>query len=65
MVNVPSSTNDDADAAQVRRLAIDNHIPLVTNGEIGQILIRCLGEVKLGEVPIKSWQEYLQPKISK
>lgn len=65
MVNVPSSTNDDADAAQVRRLAIDNHIPLVTNGEIGQILIRCLGEVQLGEVPIKSWQEYLQPKISK
>ena len=61
MVNVPSSTHDDADAAVVRRLAIDNHIPLVTNGEIGLILLRCLGEIKLADVPIKSWQEYVQP----
>jgi carbamoyl-phosphate synthase large subunit len=61
MVNVPSSTKDDADARDIRRLAIDNHIPLVTNAEIGVILLRCLGEIKLGDVPIKSWQEYVKP----
>ncbi len=60
MINVPSSTDDDADAAEVRRLAIDNHIPLVTNAEIGVVLLRALGEVKFGEVPIKSWQQYVQ-----
>ncbi|HVQ44907.1 MAG TPA: carbamoyl-phosphate synthase (glutamine-hydrolyzing) large subunit [Candidatus Saccharimonadia bacterium] len=62
MVNVPSSTNDDTDAAEIRRLAIDNHIPLVTNAEIGVVLLRALGEIKLSEIPITSWQEYVQPE---
>lgn len=65
MVNVPSSTKDDADARDIRRLAIDNHIPLVTNAEIGLILLHALGEITLGDVPIKSWQEYVNPVISK
>jgi carbamoyl-phosphate synthase large subunit len=60
MINIPSSTHDDADAAQVRRLAIDNHIPLVTNAEIGIILLRSLGEINIAEMPINSWQDYLR-----
>lgn len=59
MINVPSSTNDDADAAEVRRLAIDNHIPLVTNAEIAIILLRALGEIDLAGVPVTSWQDYM------
>jgi len=65
MINVPSSTQDDADARDIRRLAIDNHIPLVTNAETGVILLRCLGEIKLSDVPIKSWQEYVTPSSTK
>jgi carbamoyl-phosphate synthase large subunit len=61
MVNVPSSTHDDADAAVVRRLAIDNHIPLVTNGEIGLTLLRALGEINLADIPLQSWQQYVKP----
>ena len=59
MVSVPC-TNDDADAVVGRRLAIDNHIPLVTNGEIDLILLRCPGERKLADVPIKPRQEYVE-----
>jgi carbamoyl-phosphate synthase large subunit len=64
MINVPSSTHDDADAAEVRRLAIDNHIPLVTNGEIGIILLRSLGEVNLADMPLAAWQDYMSLKQS-
>ncbi len=65
MINIPSSTKDDADARDIRRLAIDNHIPLVTNAEIGVILLRALSEIKLENVPIKSWQEYVKPETAK
>jgi carbamoyl-phosphate synthase large subunit len=60
MINVPSRKADDADARDIRRLAIDNHIPLVTNAEIGVIALRCLAEVNIDEVPIASWQEFVR-----
>ncbi len=61
MVNIPSSTKDDADARDIRRLAIDNHIPLVTNAEVGIIVLRCLAEVDLSRVQLKSWQQFVHP----
>jgi hypothetical protein len=60
MINVPSWTADDRDAYDIRRLAIDNHIPLVTNAEVGAIVLRCLGEVDLSKLPIRSWQDYVR-----
>src|SRR6185312_3122096 len=54
MLNVPSWTADDRDAYDIRRLAIDNHIPLVTNAEIAVIVLRCLGEVDLRNIQLKS-----------
>jgi carbamoyl-phosphate synthase large subunit len=60
MINVPSWTADDRDAFNIRRLAIDNHIPLVTNAEVGAIVLRCLGEVDLSKLPIRSWQDYVR-----
>ncbi|HEX3082004.1 MAG TPA: carbamoyl-phosphate synthase (glutamine-hydrolyzing) large subunit [Candidatus Saccharimonadia bacterium] len=61
MINVPSGTGDDADARHIRRLAVDHHIPLVTNAEIAVILLRCLGELKPTDLPVTSWQEYTSP----
>jgi carbamoyl-phosphate synthase large subunit len=61
MINVPSTTSDDLDARDIRRLAIDNHIPLVTNAEIGVILMRCLGELRSIDIPMMSWQDFLMP----
>jgi carbamoyl-phosphate synthase large subunit len=60
MINVPSSTADDRDAFDIRRLAIDNHIPLVTNAEIGTIVLRCLADVNLTDIRLSSWQDYVQ-----
>jgi carbamoylphosphate synthase large subunit len=59
MVNVPSSTNDSKDAYIIRRLAIDNHIPLVTNAETGRLLLRCLADDQLLSHPPRAWQDYV------
>lgn len=60
MINVPHTTEDDRDAFDIRRLAIDNHIPLVTNAEVGTLLLRCLAEVDLSTMRLRSWQELVQ-----
>jgi carbamoyl-phosphate synthase large subunit len=41
----------------IRRLAIDHHIPLITNLQLAQILLQCLCEIDPKELPIHSWQE--------
>jgi len=56
MVNIPSA-DDTVDAYKIRRLAIDNHIPLMTNGETGRLLLHCLAE-KNPHQP-RAWQEYV------
>jgi carbamoyl-phosphate synthase large subunit len=61
MINVPQQHIDDKDARDIRRLAIDNHIPLVTNAEIGLIVLACLGEVDIDHTELKSWQEFVLP----
>lgn len=43
MVIVPDiDATDEADAYLIRRYAVDNHIPLMTNPETGRLLLRCL-----------------------
>ncbi len=56
---IPSVTQDNQDAYIIRRLAIDSHIPLVTNAETGRLLLRCLGDDKLLSRP-KAWQDYVR-----
>jgi carbamoyl-phosphate synthase large subunit len=60
VVSVPSSRNDSRDAYRIRRLAIDSHIPLVTDAETGRLLLRCLGDSKLLQSPPKAWQDYVK-----
>ncbi len=57
VINVPTSGPADHDAYLIRRLAIDHHIPLMTNAETARVLLRCLAEVDLEKLEPKSWQE--------
>jgi len=65
LVSIPSWTNDTHDAYVIRRLAIDNHLPLMTNAEVGRLLMHCLGDPTLDSKEPKSWQEYLAPHSAK
>ena len=60
IINIPKG-NSGARATGgylIRRLAIDHHIPLITNLQLAQIFLQCLGEIDIGELPIHSWQEF-------
>ncbi|HUD06585.1 MAG TPA: carbamoyl-phosphate synthase (glutamine-hydrolyzing) large subunit [Candidatus Saccharimonadales bacterium] len=59
MINIPSLTEANGDAYKIRRLAIDNHMPLLTNAETGRLLLRCLSDASLKEVNPKYWKEYI------
>jgi carbamoyl-phosphate synthase large subunit len=59
MINIPSWIADDTDAYTIRRLAIDNHVPLLTNAETGRLLLRCLSNKNLAHRLPKYWDEYV------
>lgn len=59
IINVPSKGTLNSDGYKIRRSAIDNNIPLVTNAETGRLLMRCLAEIDSDKLAPKSWQEYL------
>lgn len=61
IINIPrhiSFANHQTDGFKIRRLAIDNHIPLITNLHIAQLFLQCLLEIDPKKIPIKAWQEY-------
>jgi len=60
IINIPKNTDitEKTDGYKIRRLAIDNHIPLITNLQIAKLFLRCLTQIKIEQIPIKSWQEY-------
>jgi carbamoyl-phosphate synthase large subunit len=60
MVCIPSFVHDNQDAYIIRRLAVDNHIPLFTNSESGRLFMRCLADKKLIDAEPKAWQDYLK-----
>ncbi|PID30859.1 carbamoyl phosphate synthase large subunit [Candidatus Saccharibacteria bacterium] len=59
MVSIPSREETSEHAYTIRRLAIDNHIPLFTNAETGRLLLRCLLEPSLSDLQPKHWREYV------
>lgn len=64
IINTPQTqgpSKQDSDGFTIRRLAIDHHIPLITNVQIAELLLRALVELN-EEAEIYSWQEYLQTK---
>lgn len=60
MINIPTTVRSGSDSYIIRRLAIDNHIPLFTNAETGRLLLRCLTSPDLQDMSPKSWEEYVE-----
>lgn len=59
VINIPSqlTISSPTDGFLIRRMAIDHHIPLITNVQIAQIIMKCLVEFKGETLPVKSWRE--------
>ncbi len=66
IINIPTATglNTNTDGFAIRRMAVDHHIPLITNLQITQIMLQCLIDFK-GKPPesVLSWQEYIQRHV--
>lgn len=62
VINIPShlTVNSQTDGFTIRRMAIDHHIPLITNVQIAQIILQCLINFKGKTLPVKSWQEMME-----
>lgn len=61
IINIPSGggTHQQTDGYKIRRLAIDHHLPLITNLQIAQLFLQCLCELNDTTIPLKSWREFL------
>ncbi len=68
IINIPTANqiNTETDGYIIRRMAVDHHIPLITNLQIAQIMLQCLINFK-GKPPetVLSWQEYIQRHMRK
>jgi carbamoyl-phosphate synthase large subunit len=65
IVNIPRkqvSNEHQTDGYLIRRLAIDYHVPLVTNLQIAPILLQCLTELDWKNREVKSWQEFARKR---
>ena len=60
IVNIPKnhSKRELTNGYRIRRGAIDHNIPLITNVRLAKAFIDAFCEMKLGDIKIKSWQEY-------
>ncbi len=62
IVNIPRSSPTGthlSDGYVIRRLAIDHHIPLVTNLQLAHLFLHCLSEINPEQITIKSWNDYV------
>ena len=57
-VVVPRIDIEDIDGYTIRRLAVDHHLPLLTNAETGRLLLRALTNKNLQDIEPKAWDEY-------
>ena len=60
IVNIPKnhSKRELTNGYRIRRGAIDHNIPLITYARLASAFIEAFCELKLGDIQIKSWQEY-------
>jgi carbamoyl-phosphate synthase large subunit len=61
VINIPKNyaPAEITDGYLIRRKAVDNNIPLVTNLQLAKLLVQSLGKYSLEDLKIKAWQEYL------
>jgi hypothetical protein len=64
IINIPSSMTglQQTDGFLIRRLAIDHHIPLITNAQIALISLQCLVNLWGKKLPVESWQNLVLKK---
>lgn len=65
IINLPQGyrMNTQSDGYQIRRLAIDNQVPLITNAQLAKVILQCLAqEIHLQEIPVKSWRDFMEKK---
>lgn len=65
IINIPrrlrhTEESNITDGFKIRRLAVDHHIPLVTNLQNAKLLLQSLVELFDKPVMVKSWDEYLK-----
>ena len=65
IINIPTNQSSQAqtDGFFIRRMAIDHHIPLITNIQGAQIILQCLIDLQETDLPMRSWREIVHPKI--
>lgn len=59
VINIPGLQDTTTDGSIIRRLAIDNHLPLLTNPETGRLLLKCLTDPSLKDIQPKYAGEYV------
>lgn len=59
LINIPSAQTPtiNTDGYRIRRMAIDHHIPLITNPQKAIIMLQCLINLKDTPLPVYSWRE--------
>ena len=60
IVNIPKnhSSRELTNGYRIRRGAIDHNIPLITNARLASAFIEAFCEKEIGDLQIKSWQDY-------
>ena len=61
VVNIPKdlTPRELSNGYKIRRAAIDLNIPLITNARLADAFIRAFCTVRVEDIPIKSWDEFL------
>jgi carbamoyl-phosphate synthase large subunit len=58
IINIPrGSVEKNTAGFKIRRLAIDHHIPLITNIQLAQIFLQCLAELDIEKLPVRTLRE--------
>lgn len=62
IINLPSGTSGThySDGFLIRRMAIDHHIPLITNLQSAHIILQCLLKFTQHAMPVRSWKEFVK-----
>jgi hypothetical protein len=62
IINIPRvGAEKNSSGFKIRRLAIDHHIPLITNLQLAQIFLQCLAEIDIDQIPARSHTEMTKP----
>lgn len=62
IINIPQGPSSHSlmktDGFSIRRLAIDHHVPLITNVKIAELMLRALIELDGQSLQVRSWNAY-------